>query len=177
MACTSKISTEVVMKSFAVVLGLLLCGGCGVAASPHLNDPNLKIADVRGDSLGMTLKDYEKKHPRECSGQTCVARETYAGISALKSANFTRDGRLYQVSYSAPPEFANELLTALKEKYGDPGCSAREKESCLWSNGMAHVRYSNFVTGVSVEFTDETLAAQAGTEYERDRAKARKADQ
>jgi hypothetical protein len=173
------------MKRLCLVVTLLgvslgLCG-CKAGGTARLQNPNLAIDDIRGDRLGMSLKEYERKHPGSCthteSGSICTGYETYAGLSSLKYAGFTKQGKLYTISYSVDSIFASELLRAIKEKYGDPGCFAVEGKSCLWSNGHADIRYSNFGKGAVVYFTDEQLNAQNSSEYDAERAVQRKKDQ
>jgi hypothetical protein len=153
---------------------------CGCTkTSARLDNPSLAIDSVRGDSLGMTLKQYEKRHPDQCLGDLCTGIESYAGVPARKQSIFTKDGKLWQIYYSVDDQFADQLLAALKEKYGDPGagCVSYDGHTCRWSNGKASVRFSHAGKNAVAEFTENALASQASEEYSRDRTAKRKTDQ
>lgn len=160
----------------AVIVVLTIIGKPSAHAS--LTDPALVIDQIRGDRLGMTLKDYESKHPYECNGDMCVGAETYAGLSATKGAFFTSDGKLWKITYTAEPWESEQMLAAVEEKYGrPPDCIGAEGTICRWSNGKRSIRFSRFKTGLTIDFTDEALSDQASAEYNAHQAKQRKSDQ
>jgi hypothetical protein len=140
------------------------------------------VADIKGDALGMSLEQYEKKHPEshcELESPTCDLRPTtYAGVPFNKSASFT-GGRLYDLTYFGAPEFySGQLLKALEEKYGRPRCVTSGKtRECDWWNGIATVRFLGGPGGTSVRFVLEDLASVAAQKAEAKQAQDRKADQ
>jgi hypothetical protein len=142
------------------------------------------ISDIKGDSLGMSLEQYMRKHPdSHCNSEdpACidVAGTTYAGVGFNKSASFT-NGKLYDLTYFGSPEFNHDqVLTALKEKYGEPRCATSENntQGCDWWNGSMTIRFLSSADGVSVRFTLDDLAAAAAQKAEAKQAHDRKTDQ
>ncbi|HKV94905.1 MAG TPA: hypothetical protein VJW20_20335 [Candidatus Angelobacter sp.] len=163
-----------------VVLMALAAFKTGGESHTVLINPNLKIDDIRGDTLGMGEIEYTKKHPFQCGlfKDDCVGSDTYAGIAATKDAQFTANGKLWKITYLVQPFLSDELLRALKEKYGDTVCtSMKERTSCNWANGKASILFVSVHNGATVDFTDDRLKDQWLAEYQAERAAQRKKDQ
>jgi hypothetical protein len=144
---------------------------------------NFSVSDIKGDSLGMSLEQYERKHPESHCGPddpACDLRSaTYAGVPLNKSAAFT-DSRLYNITYFGHAAFADDqVLGALKEKYGaTPQCvKVEDNRSCEWWNGSARVKFFSGPTGMSVSFTLDELAQSVAAKTEERQAHDRKTDQ
>jgi hypothetical protein len=170
------------VKQFIVLLVITAAVvGCNQEPEPSvLSGPQIKIDEIRGDRLGMSIREYIKKHPNECGehDSECIASETYAGVGAMKDASFTKDGKLWKITYVAPALQSSQLLTALEEKYGQPpGCTDAYGKQCRWENGKSSVRFLSLKSGVNIDFTDSALSDQAIAEYQADQASKRKADQ
>ncbi|HEX7289482.1 MAG TPA: hypothetical protein VF532_25080 [Candidatus Angelobacter sp.] len=165
-----------------VVIGLALVSVFQASGPKAVNNSALQIGEVRGDRLGMDFKDYQKLHPGDCDSggasacTSSLGRTTYAGASAIKSMTFTSDGKLAQIDYVADANDASTILGALKEKYGDNGCTTSTK-LCSWTNGKAKVQYSNGEKAVSLTFVDQALMDQWSREYQQKKASERKTDQ
>lgn len=160
----------------AIIIAALVFSSQRSGVVGSLNDSNLKIDDIRGDRLGMTLRDYQERHPYSCVRDLCSGHETYAGIDALKSATFFH-GQLYQLYYSVDAFYSGQLLQALKEKYGDPGCTPGRGHRCRWSNGKVTIDYSDFEQRAKVDFTLDDVARQASEEFSKEQAHKVKTDQ
>jgi hypothetical protein len=165
-----------------VVLGLALVSVFQASGPKSLNNPNLQIGEVRGDRLGMGFKEYQKLHPLDCDRgdppacTTSVELNTYAGAPATKGVTFTSDGKLVEIDYYADVNYGSSILDALKEKYGDNGCTSGTK-LCVWKNGKARVEYFNGEKHVALHFVDEALKDQWSREYQQKKASERKTDQ
>ena len=159
------------------LLGLVV--GCDHDRHSSITDPSMVIGDIRGDRLGMSRQEYAKSHPGSCGDSgPCVGQDTYAGVSALKDAEFTDDGKLWQIHYAVDDIFSDQILAAIKEKYRDlPGCRNVDGITCTWSNGNAEIRFSNTGKYANLDFNDVALTKQVVDAYARKQAEKRKSDQ
>jgi hypothetical protein len=166
-----------VLAAFAIVGITIVVSG----TSPRQRR-SFSVADIKGDSLGMSLEQYERKHPEShCGPQdtSCDLRPTsYAGVPFNKSASFT-DAVLYDVTYFNNDSFSgDQVLSALKEKYGEPRCTTVNKiKGCDWWNGSATIRFMESQGGMSIRFTLDELASAASRKWEESRAQQSKTDQ
>lgn len=164
---------------------VLLVALVGLASGCKSSRPKGKfvVSDIKGDSLGMSLEEYMKKHPdSHCESEQAacvdVSGTTYAGVAVNKSAGFT-GARLYDLTYFGASQFYHDqLLTALKEKYGEPRCVVSgDDRNCEWWNGTATIRFFSSPIGTSVSFRLDDLSAAAARKTEEANAQARKTDQ
>jgi hypothetical protein len=174
-----RVASRFIIIFIFFAFGISLILGCNKAAPAPVLREKIVIDEIRGDKLGMTLSEYEKKHTGFCSSGICVSKETYAGAPATKEVDFTNGGHLWKIAYAVEEEFSQQLLQALKEKYGDPGpgCSNTKGTGCSWSNGKVTVNFLQMDKNASVVFTDIALSEQSSKEYDQEQEAKRKNDQ
>src|SRR5581483_1605942 len=137
--------------------------GCSSAppSPPKQDRPNFVVKDIKGDVLGMSLKDYRHKHPSvDCSttgkDDTCEDNDTYARFYAVRTAQFF-EKRLYSIRYRI--EVDDDLLPELEKKYG-----GNHKEigsySLQWDNQQTTIEYTKFDKAMKITFSDNALAAK-----------------
>lgn len=123
--------------------------------------------ELKGEAPGTTLKQFKANHRHaECSSHTArqiacrvlegvsfagVTAATYKGCASLEcsaqgiSANFV-DGRLVYLVYGVSPGSAQEIIVALKAKFGEP--TETKGESATWKNSVGYLFVSEvFVPG------------------------------
>jgi hypothetical protein len=170
----------------AIAMGAAALGCSGATASAPVSAslPKFMIHDVKGDVLGMAYADYKKAHAQECTfpfggkdgEHGCyTSGTTYAGIRASKDAEFYK-GKLYWISYNVDPMHADELLDALKEKYGQPMTCAPDK-SCTWGNEEATINYSTTEKMADVTFWLNGPLSEQVAETQKKRELAHRTDQ
>jgi hypothetical protein len=156
----------------AIIL-LFALAGCG--PTPATPTVNFTVKDIKGDTLGMGVGEYRKKHPGPCRTVTdlCVEADSYAGINGNKAVYFF-NGHLYEIQYVLHPFFEKDILPDLKEKYGEPAQS--NNNSFEWKNGTTTIQYSKAAKIISVTFSLDELKRQWAENYERQEAAAKKRD-
>jgi hypothetical protein len=144
---------------------------------------------VKGDQLGMDLQEYQRKHPGTCAeaGKSdrgagdvvCPAPNTsYAGIKADRQANFFH-GKLFEISYTFSSTDTDDMIAALKTKFGDPSKDDIGGGSALiWRNGISTIKCAPTLEAkqARVEFSLDTLQAEAVAAKEKQKAETRKSD-
>lgn len=159
------------LRGCVAVVVLIACG-CRQAHE-------LRIGEIKGDTLGMSLTAYEKAHRDTCMQISpeydCISDDTYAGLPSKKMVRFL-DGHLFQIVYTVDNSSRADLLKALTEKYGQP----RDKVGSVdatWTNSVATMEYKDFKAGASVIFSLNDLLTESGKRAEAQRANGVKNDQ
>jgi hypothetical protein len=144
---------------------------------------------VKGDKLGMDLQEYQRKHPGSCTeagksdrGQgdvVCPTSDTtYAGIKAERSADFFH-GKLFEVRYTFNAADTDDMVAALKSKFGNPSKDDIGGGSALiWRNGISTIKYaqSQDAKQGKIAFSLDSLQAEAMAYKEKQKAESRKSD-
>jgi hypothetical protein len=144
---------------------------------------------VKGDKLGMDLQEYQRKHPGSCTeaGKSgpgygdvvCSTPDTtYAAIKAERSSDFFH-GKLFEIRYTFNAADTDDMIAALKGKFGDPSKDDIGGGSALiWRNGVSTIKYSQSQDAKQgkVSFLLDSLQAEAAAYREKQKAEVRKAD-
>src|SRR5579864_7801935 len=132
------------------VCGLLLLALTGCNQSQAGPSP-AEAYTVKGDKLGMDLHEYQRKHPGACTAAgmpdrgagdvVCpTSNTTYAGIKGDRLASFFH-GKLFEISYTFGGTDADDMVAALKSKFGDPSKDDIGGGSALiWRNGVSTIK-------------------------------------
>jgi hypothetical protein len=137
-----------------IVLVLIILLG-----TPQGND---RPYELKGEAPGMTLKQFRANHRHaECSNRTAsqtscrvydgvsfagVAAMTYKGCTSLECsaqgifADFVGD-RLVYLSYGVNPGLSDQIVSALKKKFGEPIEST--KRTTTWRNSVGYLSVSD----------------------------------
>ncbi len=172
----------------AGVCGLLLLAFSGCEQS-QAGPAKAEAYTVKGDQLGMDLQEYQRKHPGACTeaGKSdrgagdvvCpTPNSSYAGIKAERQAGFYH-GKLFEISYTFSSTDADDMIAALKTKFGDPSKDDVGGGSALiWRNGISTIRYATTQDAklAKVVFSLDSLQAEAAAAKEKQKAEARKSD-
>jgi len=144
---------------------------------------------VKGDKLGMDLQEYQQKHPGSCTRADKSANSqgdvvcptpgtTYAGIKGDRQAEFFH-GKLFQITYTFNNADADDMIAAVKTKYGDPSKDdVGGGSALLWRNGTSTIKYfqTQEAKQARIVFLLDTLQGEAAAFKEKQKAEARKSD-